>query len=74
VAEKCLWLPTLPDLLEWLEERGFTWVLTRTSRCDCKFILLEKGKGVAGIREDFWADTSEDTAAKAVEWVLEREK
>jgi len=68
------WLPTLPDLLEWLEGRGYTWVIARLSSGEVKIHLLEKDKGFNGLREQFYSTTPADAAGEAVLWELEREK
>lgn len=80
--KECIWLPTLSDLLEWLEGQGYVvnivqeYVFNDAKPHYCCNIW-EKGIDKLGEywREagEFKADTREDAAAKAVLWVLEQE-
>lgn len=75
-VEKCLWFPTLSDLLGWLEGRvnrltggnGYWWNAYQDANNKWRYSLtLSEGP-------QFHAETPEDAAAKAVLWVLENEK
>ncbi len=59
-----VWLPTLSDLLEWLEGRGYGWELYHTGAIK----IFQPG-----LIEWFNGKSIEDAAAKAVLWVLEQE-
>lgn len=67
-AEQAIWLPTLSDLLTWLEERGVRPVSTAT-----RLILFINCKGVWTRAATFPAKKREDAAAMAVLWLLEKE-
>lgn len=72
--KRYFWLPTLADLLEWLEGRGYSYQLYDNYPCSEKIIRLygrEPGDLVCLVRLS--AATNEDAAAKAVLWVLEQE-
>ncbi len=78
--EEDIWLPTLSDLLEWLEGRGYVVDITQP-------LIFEKDSPyfICDIWEkstisEYWehvgtfeANSREDAAAKAVLWVLEQE-
>lgn len=69
-TEECTWLPTLSDLLDELGARGYevdSFRKTVTGKYPCK---------ISG-HEDWFvfnADTREDAAGEALEWVLKQGK
>lgn len=74
--EEDIWLPTLADLLEWLEWRGYEWTMYTTEYSD-DGINYKRGYAFqleqTCLTEPFVANTYEDTAAQAILWVLEQE-
>lgn len=80
LAERCLWLPSLSDLLEWLEEWGYYSTLyvsvcngQKNCRCELHWVDTITYEECGTIDVDFVADSRVDAAAKAVLWVLEQE-
>jgi hypothetical protein len=67
--ERCTWLPTLSDLLDELEARG--WVYSFGPMSDSKAICLWR-RDWERPTERFEAASNEDAAAQALLWVLER--
>jgi hypothetical protein len=73
--EEDIWLPTLPDLLEWLEGREYKYTISffETVKGLKPFIRIWKPENIIGDTNAFYADTPEDAVAKAVLGVLEQE-
>lgn len=79
LADRCLWLPTLSDLLEWLEGRGYWWSIHTMAWEDwtIKYLIVIYEKDIS--TEYFTeahriiSDTPEKATAEAVLWVLEQE-
>ncbi len=73
--DECVWLPSLSDLMAWLEERG--WCLNigynccsrGLKYCDIKPVASDNFDAIKELTSGTW----EDSAAKAVLWVLEQE-
>lgn len=75
----CLWLPTLSDMLSWLEEHGYYVNLEYASRnvysAYPQFIDNTINELVpATLVDSFEADSFEEALAKVVLWVLKEEK
>ncbi|MGB9660684.1 MAG: hypothetical protein ACPL5F_01535 [Moorellaceae bacterium] len=75
--ERNLWLPTLSDLLEWLEGRGYyvdmyaeKWGSKRIYGCELG--RPDSIMDAVCLVAEFTGDSYEDVAAKAVLWVLEQ--
>lgn len=63
-----IWIPSLSQLLDEIKKYGYWWYV----ESDNKIIIgLEKDKTMTMV---FLADTPENVAAKALLWILEREK
>lgn len=73
--EEDIWLPTLSDLLEWLEGREYKYTISffETVKGLKPFIRIWKPENIIGDTNAFYADTPEDAVAKAVLGVLEQE-
>jgi len=69
--ERDLKAPYLPDLLEWLEGRGYRWSLMLTPWGE---YLLELFRDDREFYNGFHADTPTDTIGEAVLWVPQQEK
>lgn len=71
-----IWMPTLSDLLEWLEEHGYIATIGpalivngRVRKYECTITSIQNFHG-----KFFHANTREDTVAKAVLWILKEGK
>jgi hypothetical protein len=78
--EEDIWLPTLSDLLEWLEERGYYWSMHRivwgdgTNKYLTTVYEMDVQTGHLEEVQRFVSNTPEDTVAKAVLLLLEQER
>lgn len=73
--EEDIWLPTLADLLEWLEGQGWRYKLSL--HYNNKYCIQLCASNILSYwmwGDGFYADICEDAAAKAVLWVLEQEE